>query len=420
MTSSFYAVEGFAYNSLLQENAINLLSPGGTASISAPDPTTGNFSIYAAFILVPSVSIPKGATFSVDSQLTLVSDPGSLIQLSGFATLPPGTEIPTIGAFAGGPIPEPSAWIQFGSAMALLLAFWGRARRRKFVVRSPRMPGVPLAFLAGLTCLIMGLGTGAAEAGSVITVNDIAAPVSASSAGFSSTSLGIDTVKETATFDGTYLSALGAPAPGVSVTYSVIFLEPDGTQSDAAELMISGLTPTATENTSVHLFFQGVVTTPVAPGPGIYFIPEPSGYFDIAAYLNGQGLRMSRRPFRPDCVQRECSRAGLSRDGSDRDDCRVPGRGPASAQGLSLYLPDRSQVRIRGTAAIRPRIQKRAVTIAAPGRAQHGSSAFLLAVNAHDLDRAKRRWVEEGRCRSLAYPPAPGTRFASLRILKVF
>ena len=117
----------------------------------------------------------------------------------------------------------------------------------------------------------------------------LSSPVSASSAGFSSTSLGIDTVKETATFDGTYLSALGAPAPGVSVTYCVIFLEPDGTQSDAAELMISGLTPTATENTSVHLFFQGMVTTPVAPGPGIFFIPEPSGYFDIAAYLNGQG-----------------------------------------------------------------------------------------------------------------------------------
>ena len=153
VTSPFYVIEGFAYNSLLQENAINLLSPGGSASISAPDPTTGNFSIYAVFNLVPSVSIPKGATFSVDSQLTLVSDPGSLIQLSGFASLPPGTEIPTIGAFAGGPIPEPSSWIQFGSAMALLLAFWGRARlaavRRPLAQDAqcsaclPRQPDVP-------------------------------------------------------------------------------------------------------------------------------------------------------------------------------------------------------------------------------------------------------------------------------------
>lgn len=37
------------------------------------------------------------------------------------------------------------------------------------------------------------------------------------------------------------------------------------------------------------MFFQGIVTSPTDPGPGVvFFIPEPVGWFDIAAYLRGQ------------------------------------------------------------------------------------------------------------------------------------
>jgi PEP-CTERM motif len=55
-------------------------------------------------------------------------------------------------------------------------------------------------------------------------------------------------------------------------------------------LILTGLTsPTTTENTSVHMFFEGLVSTPVDAGSGVYFIPEPAGYFDVAAYLVRQG-----------------------------------------------------------------------------------------------------------------------------------
>ena len=72
--------------------------------------------------------------------------------------------------------------------------------------------------------------------------------------------------------------------------YTVVFVDPDGSNSAATMLTIAGISPTAIapENTSVHLFFQGLVTTPISPGTGVYFTPEPVGFFDVAAYLRNQ------------------------------------------------------------------------------------------------------------------------------------
>ena len=72
-TDSFTIIVGFAFDSSLHENTY--LYGTGTTSLSAPDPTTGAFSILDTN-LFPSVTIPVGGTFSVDSYLTLVSDPG--------------------------------------------------------------------------------------------------------------------------------------------------------------------------------------------------------------------------------------------------------------------------------------------------------------------------------------------------------
>ena len=36
------------------------------------------------------------------------------------------------------------------------------------------------------------------------------------------------------------------------------------------------------------MLFEGIVTTPIDPGPGVFFIPEPGGWFDVAAYLRRQ------------------------------------------------------------------------------------------------------------------------------------
>jgi len=233
--------------------------------------------------ILSSLTMPASASISVSSQLTLVADPDSSIQL-GELTGP----LPNLGVYGGYVVPEPSAWIQLGTAMVLLIGLWGGSRYRRISLNMPRLRGVPLLLLAGLTSLILGLGApGTVEAGTV-TINGLSSPLSVSSSGFSSFSSSTDSVNQTLDFDGTYLSTGGFPAPGQSSTYWVVFQEPDGTQTEATELTVTGLSPTTTGNTSVDLFFQGLVTTPIGPGPGVFFIPEPGGYFDVAAYLRDQ------------------------------------------------------------------------------------------------------------------------------------
>jgi hypothetical protein len=149
---------------------------------------------------------------------------------------------------------------------------------------------VSAVLLAGLTSLNLSLGApGTARAGT-ITINDLSPPPSVSSSGFSTSSITTNSMNQTVTFNGAYESTGGFPAPGQSATYWVVFQNSLGTQTDATELMITGLShPTPTENTSVHVFFEGLITTPISPGPGIYFIKEPAGYFDAAAYLVRRG-----------------------------------------------------------------------------------------------------------------------------------
>jgi hypothetical protein len=33
---------------------------------------------------------------------------------------------------------------------------------------------------------------------------------------------------------------------------------------------------------------EGIVTGPINPGPDVYFLTAPDGFFDVAAYLRGQ------------------------------------------------------------------------------------------------------------------------------------
>jgi hypothetical protein len=126
-----------------------------------------------------------------------------------------------------------------------------------------------------------------------ITVNDLSQPLRVSSENFTATTLfSIDSVHQLVTFDGTYMSSGGYPGPGQSVTYTVVFVDPDGSDSDATTLTIAGVAssnPPPSTITSVGMFFQGIVTSPINPDPGVvFFIPEPAGWFDVAAYLRGQ------------------------------------------------------------------------------------------------------------------------------------
>jgi hypothetical protein len=285
---SFTIIVGFALDSTLHQSTF--VYGTGTTTLSAPDPSTGAFSIKDSNAF-SSVTIPEGGSFTVDSYLTLVSDPGSLIQLGDLTNMP--GPIPDFGSYLGGPppagqsIPEPASLVQLATALVLVagLLRWRGCLRNRRPRRLLRRVRSAAAAAVGLALFV--LAPGLAPAGT-ITVNDLSLPLSASSESFSTSSVSINSVTEVVTFDGTYMSAGGFPGIGQSVSYTVVYVDPDDSTSDLTQLTITGITPTSQQNVSVQMLFEGLVQGPVTPGPGIYFIPEPDFSFDVAGYLRGQ------------------------------------------------------------------------------------------------------------------------------------
>ncbi|MGC8639324.1 MAG: hypothetical protein ACP5XB_05530 [Isosphaeraceae bacterium] len=285
-TDSFTIIVGFSFNSSLQENTF--LYGTGKTSLSSPDASNGAFSILDTN-LFSTVSIPVGGAFSIDSYLTLVSDPGSLIELGNFSSTQ--GPLPSFGSFTGGAaVPEPLALVQLGTGVFLAAGFLGwrrRARQRRAAGGCSRARA--RAGVTALLLVVFGLLAPGLAAAGTISINDLSQPISASSEAFATTSLSIDSTHQIVTFDGTYLSTGGYPVPGSPVTYTVVFVDPGGSPSDATTLTIAALaSPTSKQNTMVNLNFDGLVTTPINPGTGTFFIPEPIGWFDVAKYLRGQ------------------------------------------------------------------------------------------------------------------------------------
>ena len=122
---SFTMILAFGYNSSLNFNSFQ--SGFNQISFSAPN-SQGNFS-FTGTDLFSDVTLTSGMGFSVDASLTLVSDPGSLIQLNSLSDVP--GPLPNIGAFAGGPaVPEPSSFVELGTGLLMLVGAWVWRRDR--------------------------------------------------------------------------------------------------------------------------------------------------------------------------------------------------------------------------------------------------------------------------------------------------
>ena len=109
---SFTMIAAFGYNSSLQFSSI--VSGTGQMALNAPN-SQGDFSLTGTD-LFGLINIKSGMGFSVDASLTLVSDPGSLIQLSSLSDV--SGPLPNIGAFAGSAVPEPSSFVELRTALA--------------------------------------------------------------------------------------------------------------------------------------------------------------------------------------------------------------------------------------------------------------------------------------------------------------
>jgi MYXO-CTERM domain-containing protein len=285
----FIMIAAFAYNSSLQLSSF--VAGTGKMTLNAPN-SQGTFSMTGSD-LFSNLTLTAGMGFSVDSSLTLVADPGSLIELG---PLGPSSGLPNIGVFTGGAVPEPASAVELGLGLLLLGGAWGWRRRlnrkdSRWFPRS-RHGANRLLLLAVLVSCLFSLSTRPAKAGT-ITVDDINQPISVSATGFSTTSISYGSALQQATFNGDYFSQNPFLA-GQSVTYTVVFQEPRMNGSGlvdtaSTELTITGLAnPTSTQNTSVEMFFEGLLNSPVPPGPGVFFVIPPGGFFDIAAYLRGQ------------------------------------------------------------------------------------------------------------------------------------
>ena len=134
----FFVIAGYVWNG----SSLQTFQAGnGSIGLSGPD-SLGNFTITDNYAM-GTFTIPASGSISVDSQLTLVADPGSSIRLSGLTG-----DLPTIGVFGGSVVPEPSSGIQLGTGVILLVTLWGRRRCRRFSLRLSKVPVVSSVLLS--------------------------------------------------------------------------------------------------------------------------------------------------------------------------------------------------------------------------------------------------------------------------------
>ncbi len=262
--------------------------PNSQGEITITGTTTTN--------LFPEAILNSGDTFTVNANLTLYSDPGSLIELGSLGNIP--GPLPTIGVFGGNSaVPEPASLVELGVGLMILTGSWGwrkaRSRKEQKSLQNPsRALSCSLWMLCLFACCVV-LPERPSSAGTIM-IDDVDQPISISASGIGDRVTSTNSILQQATLTGTYLSNDVLLAPNQTVTYDVVFVEPSATGSgfpDRAltEITITGLNDsTSLPNTSVSVHFEGVIDAVIDPAPWVYFLTEPGGYFDVTAFLRGQ------------------------------------------------------------------------------------------------------------------------------------
>ena len=252
----------------------------------------GTFTTTGSFAANGSYTITSGTKITIDSYLTIIADPGSFIQFVNTDDMPVD-KLPDIMAGFGGPqglsVPEPATYLQLG--LGILLSWGALARRRLTTLRGSLSRAIPRGATISLIFLVLGTSN-AKEAGaaSLFINNSDPTLLQAQSSGFQSNSSSQDQFLDIYDFSGKYQSVGTLPDLGSPLTYSVVFTTNGGTvDTTLTRLTLTRLSGDPhNNNLQVQVHFEGILSSNVAPGQGIYFVQPPSGYFDIVPFLASQ------------------------------------------------------------------------------------------------------------------------------------
>ncbi len=125
-------VPAFATTGILPSGAID---PSQTGKASA-HLSSGGLLTGTATSFLPQITVTSGEQVQITAYLTLITDPGSTINVSGGLDSGFDGDLPTFGAFVGPPsVPEPSTIVMLGAGLAMT-GLWSRSGRRRAPARA--------------------------------------------------------------------------------------------------------------------------------------------------------------------------------------------------------------------------------------------------------------------------------------------
>ena len=356
--SGFLSPTAGSFVELAEQGTITIKNSSGqqvgSPARSSPEPDRwrscaqfpGDFSLTGTD-LFGLTNITSGVGFSVDASLTLVSDPGSLIQLSSLSDV--SGPLPNIGA-------SPA---RCSGALVVCRAWHGPAdagRRVGLAKRSDQDPTAPVSdsttwaacipFVSGLfVCLFLLATIPAPVPAGTITVDDIDQPISISSTLLQHHLDLLQLAASAGDVSGKLLQSGRSPAAGAGPVGDLRRglpgtvpkrVGPDRQRVHRGHAYRPEQSHAHAEPLGQRVF-RGHRDRADYSGPRVYFLTAPGGFFDVAAYLQrSASTRCSHRLTRGD--RRRLGSRALVADPvrccrADHSGCRPTSPKPRSIRG---------------------------------------------------------------------------------------